>query len=258
MPDALTDSHAHLSYVAQRLGDACITELAEAFAAGDALIVDPGVDFDDFPSRKQRFGAYPFTRLAAGIWPDAESMKDAKRRLAVLEASVADPSCAAVGECGLDYHWMNGSAEEQAALFGAQIELAIRWDKPLIVHSRLAFTPTLAMTRAAADKIPVIIHCFGYGEDEARAFLDAGCYLSFAGNLTYKKSSDLRAACVLVPDDRLLVETDAPYMNPEPGRGKPSSPFDIGRTYTAVADLRGCGAEHLAALVTANVRAIFG
>ena len=110
---------------------------------------------------------------------------------------------------------------------------------------------------AAAARIPVVIHCFGYGKDEARAFLAAGCYLSFAGNLTYKKSADLREACIVVPDDRLLLETDAPYMNPEPARGEPSSPFDIGRTYAAVSALRGCGPESLAALVTANARAVF-
>ena len=258
MPDSLTDSHAHLSYVTERLGASCLEELAAAYGAGDGLIVDPGVDFDDFQSRKRRFGAYHFVRLAAGIWPDAESMKDAGRRIAALEMSVGDPACAAVGECGLDYHWMNGSAAEQAALFGAQVELAVRSGKPLIVHSRLAFAPTLATVEAAAARIPVVIHCFGYGEDEARAFLAAGCFLSFAGNITYKKSAGLRAACAVVPDDRILLETDAPYMNPEPGRGKPSSPFDIGRTYAAVSAIRGCGPERLAALVTANVRAIFG
>jgi TatD DNase family protein len=232
--------------------------LEAAYGAGGALIVDPGVDFDDFLPRRERFGACPFVRLAAGIWPDAESMKDVERRVAVLDTAVSDPSCVAVGECGLDYHWMNGTEVEQAALFGAQVELAVHNRKPLIVHSRLAFAPTLSLVRTAAVKIPVVIHCFGYGEDEARAFLAAGCYLSFAGNITYRKSAGLRAACAIVPDDRLLLETDAPYMNPEPGRGKPSSPLDIGRTYAAVSEIRGSGPGHLAALVTANTRALFG
>jgi TatD DNase family protein len=104
----------------------------------------------------------------------------------------------------------------------------------------------------------VVIHCFGYGPEEARAFLELGCWISFAGNLTYKGSEALRAALALVPDERLLLETDAPYMNPMPKRGKPSSPADIARTYALAAELRGVAVEDLAETVSRNAHRLFG
>lgn len=262
MPEAtatgLTDTHAHLSYVLERNGQAFLDEIAAAYSGGQALIVDPGVDYDDFPRRKAAFGSLPFIRLAAGIWPDADSMKAASGRIAVLEGYARDAACVAIGECGLDYHWMNGTGPEQEALFRGQAELAARYGKPLIVHSREARDDTLAIVRDYARRIPVIIHCFGYDEDAARSFVDLGCYISFAGNLTYKKSDDLRAACAAVPDDRLLLETDAPYMCPEPRRGKDGSPLDIERTYALAAALRGSSVQRLGEIVLRNARALFG
>ena len=112
--------------------------------------------------------------------------------------------------------------------------------------------------RSLRPAAPVLIHCFGYGPDEARAFLDLGCYLSFAGNLTFKKSDGLREACALVSEDRLLLETDAPFMNPMPNRGKPSSPADVERSYGFAASLRGVPVSSLAETVSRNARELFG
>lgn len=254
----LTDTHAHLSYVAERLGQEAIDAVAAAYAGTGAMVLDPGVDYDDYPRRKAAFGGLGFVRLAAGIWPDAESIGNVEARVASLEEYVRDPGCRAVGECGLDYHWMNGGEAEQAALFRAQIELAVRYGKPLIVHSRDAHRDTLAIVQAAAPRIPVIIHCFGYDEEAALEYVAAGCRVSFAGNLSYKKSGALRAACAAVPDDRLLLETDSPYMCPEPRRGKDATPLDIGRTYALAAELRGVGIDYLAELVARNAAALFG
>jgi TatD DNase family protein len=260
----LTDSHAHLGYVRDRLGQAHVDSLLEGWSRSttNALILDPGVEFDDFPQRRAAFGTWPCVRLAAGIWPDSASMHQVTERVTVLEQYVRGVDCVAVGECGLDYHWMSGSPAQQAALFGAQLELAIACGKPLIVHSRDAFADTLSIVASVAGRIPVLIHCFGYGPAEAEAFIKAGCWLSFAGNVTYRKADALRQACRLVPDDRLLLETDAPYMNPEPRRGRDASPLDIGRTYALVADLRRldgpAGVATLAALVTRNATGLFG
>jgi len=254
----LTDTHAHLSYIAERLGRRAIDELAAAYADAGAMVLDPGVDYDDYPVRKAAFGDLGFVRLAAGIWPDAESIGDAEARVAALEAHLRDPACVAVGECGLDYHWMHGGPSEQAELFSAQVELAVRLGKPLIVHSRDAHRDTLAIVRPVASRIPVIIHCFGYDEEAAREYAAAGCYVSFAGNLSYKKSGALRAACAAVPGERLLLETDSPYMCPEPRRGKDATPLDIGRTYALAAALRGSSIDDLAELVARNAAALFG
>ncbi|MBN2875837.1 MAG: TatD family hydrolase, partial [Spirochaetales bacterium] len=195
----LPDTHAHLSYVVERAGSDFLDKLSSRYNKPNAFVLDPGVDFDDFPTRKKMLGGLPFVRLAAGIWPDSSSMSRVDERVAVLEDFVRDFACRAVGECGLDYHWMHGSVEEQAALFAAQIHLAVRYSKPLIVHSRNAHADTLSHVRNVAAKIPVVIHCFGYDADSANEYLAAGCYVSFAGNITYKKSGNLRAACATVP-----------------------------------------------------------
>jgi len=153
---------------------------------------------------------------------------------------------------------MHGSEAAQAALFSAQIELAVRYGKPLIVHSRDAHRDTLAIVKPAASRIPVVIHCFGYDEAAALEYVAAGCYVSFAGNLSYKKSGALRAACAAVPAGRLLLETDSPYMCPEPRRGKDATPLDIGRTYALAAELRGVGLDALADTIARNASILFG
>jgi TatD DNase family protein len=271
---ALTDTHAHLTLVSEELGLEALDSVLNGYArsweeASDGrnppLLLDPGVDPRDLGQRIEllrRGGELPlFIRLAAGIWPSAASLEAPDASLAALEASIAEASrsgarIAAIGECGLDYRHMEGGAEAQAYLFEAQIELASRLGLPIIVHSREAAADTLALV--SRRSCPAIIHCFGYGPDEARAFLDAECWVSFAGNLTYKGSDPLREACALVPSDRLLLETDSPYMSPMPRRGKPATPFDIERTYALAASLRGVSALELSDTVSRNAQALFG
>ncbi|HUW69968.1 MAG TPA: TatD family hydrolase [bacterium] len=260
MPDilGLTDTHAHLSYVAEREPADVLVRVAESYQRSGAMILDPGVEYDDFPGRVAAFGDLPFVRFAAGIWPDSDSLLDIQRRVQVLESAIKDARCAAVGECGLDYHWMHGSVDQQASLFRAQAELALHHGKPLIVHSREAHVDTLRLIRDLSDKIPVLIHCFGYDESAAREYIAAGCWVSFAGNLTFKNARALRDACMIVPAERLLLETDAPYMCPEPMRGRNSSPLDIERTYAMCAALRGSTIAEVAGIVAANARMLFG
>lgn len=253
----LTDTHAHLSYVAERGPADVLVRVAEAYGPTGAMILDPGVEYDDFAGRVAAFGHLPFIRFAAGIWPDSDSLGDIERRVQVLERAIADPRCVAVGECGLDYHWMHGSPEQQARLFGEQAELAQRYGKPLIVHSRDAHDDTLRMVRPVAGRVPVVIHCFGYDEAAARQYVAAGCWVSFAGNVTFKNGQSLRDACAAVPADRLLLETDSPYMCPEPLRGRSASPLDIGRTYAVCATVRKASVVELAGLVASNAAGLF-
>lgn len=287
-----TDSHAHLPDVAVRLGGAGLATLFEDYAAacgaraagalgpGTAaaagpLLVDIGTEAGDFAARLALLGRHEFLRYSLGVWPGRDALAGPAASLASLEASLAAAGgdAAAIGECGLDYHHMEGSREAQLALFEGQVALAVRQGLPLIVHSREAFEDTFAVvsrlrdggyrgaggSEAGADRPdpPVVIHCFGYGPEEAAGFLGLGCYVSFAGNVTYKKADALREALMLVPRDRLLLETDSPYMNPEPLRGRPCSPQDIARTYAFAATLRGEEEASLAAAVTANARLLF-
>ncbi len=258
-----TDTHAHLSYIADRPGEAALDAMLRAYTAASeagsrAILVDPGVEAEDFAGRAERFGHLSFVRLAAGIWPSKRALDDPERALALLAPHAADIRCRAIGECGPDYHHMNASREAQRRLFEGQLALAESHRKPVIVHSRDAAADTIDIIAAAQLSVPVIIHCFGYGPAEAERFLSLGCMLSFAGNVTYKSASVLREACLSVPEERLLLETDAPYMNPLPARGKPSTSLDIERTYRYIAELRGTSPEALSALVARNARALFG
>jgi TatD DNase family protein len=263
-----TDSHAHLGDLAPGEGGALLAGLLAAYGEAWAeeggaerpLLVDVGVEAGDFPPRFARLGRRPFLRYSLGLWPGREALADPEASLAALarDLEAAGEDAAAIGECGLDYHHMEAPKEAQAALFEGQIGLAREWGLPLIVHSREAFEDTRALLKARGEGLTVIIHCFGYGPAEVGPFLDLGCHISFAGNLTYKKAAPLREALALVPADRLLLETDAPYMNPEPGRGRPSSPLDVVRTYALAAELRGVAQHVLAATVAANARLIFG
>jgi TatD DNase family protein len=221
------------------------------------VVLSPDSVVSDAPE-PGRMSLPPWLALTAGIWPGRPALDDPEGSMTRLEASVVASSAeglpvAAIGECGLDFHHMEADGATQARLFALQCDLARRLGLPLVVHSRDAFAPTLEVLRAEAEGIPVIIHCFGYGPAEARAFLDSGYRISFAGNLTYPKAAPLREALVLVPENRLLLETDAPYMNPHPGRGRPSSSFDIGRSYEKAAALRGVDPGRLAAAVSRNL-----
>lgn len=241
------------------------------------LLLDPGTDVDDLPRRallaarllgispdgEGHLALPPWFHLGAGVWPGRPALDDPEAAVAALRASIAEAELlgvriSAIGECGFDFHHMEADEKSQLRLFSAQIELARELRLPLIVHSRDAARATLEALGGSARDIPVIIHCFGYGPEEAEAFLESGCHISFAGNLTYKKSEALREALALVSEDRLLLETDAPYMNPEPRRGKASSPLDVGRSYEKAAALRGTTASELAARVSVNAFGIFG
>lgn len=268
-PEIRTDSHAHLSMVSARAGRAALEGVLAAYDAaweaaresgrpGDApRVVDPGTRADDLPERVREVGRRPWLRFAAGIWPGAEALRLTGPHVAALEAAASSPDCAAIGEGGLDYHWMHGTREAQRLLFEAQIDLARRLGKPLIVHSREAHEDTVEILRASVPGIPVVIHCFGYDARAVRDYLDLGCFVSFAGNLTYPAARNLREACVLVPRDRLLLETDSPYMAPVPERGRPCTPLLVGHTYAFAAQLRGEDESDLARGVTENTSRIF-
>ena len=224
-----------------------------------------------------------FVYFSAGIWPDPDSIKNRAACVATLKENILaarasfDPfkkKLCALGECGLDHHWNPSGVdnrsqddfdaamvEAERELFMLQLELAKELDLPLIVHSRDAAAETLECVKESGWGGRCVIHCYSYGIDEARKFLDLGCVISFSGSITYAKKSKMeeaRALAAYVPQDRLLLETDAPYLAPVPTRGKPNNPNYIEHTYDFVAAARGVGAEALAQTVYENSRAFFG
>ncbi|MBO4628587.1 MAG: TatD family hydrolase [Treponema sp.] len=216
--------------------------------------------------------ARSFMYFSAGIWPDVESIKDRENQVKLLRESITPDSIIAVGECGLDHHWNpsgeDGRCEEdfdeqvyrgERELFEAQIELARELQLPVIVHSRDAFQDTLECINNIGYHNG-IIHCYSYGIEEARAFLDLGWYIALGGGITYTKKSKLEQMQQLIrfiPSDRLLTETDAPYLAPVPFRGQVNSPVLVEHVFNYIAQTRGITVDELNATVDSNIKSLF-
>lgn len=193
---------------------------------------------------------------AVGVHPhDAGAFSDDD--LGWIRAMAADPKVVAIGECGLDYHRDHASRDAQARAFSAQIAVAREVGLPLVIHTRDAAGDTLATLAAEAGDHPVILHCFSIPEhlDEV---LERGYALSFAGPVTYKRASALQRAAAAVPLDRVLVETDSPYLAPEPRRGRPNRPANVAHTLAFVASLRDMPVDELDAATSENAARVFG
>ena len=217
--------------------------------------------------------ARSFMYYTAGIWPDVDSIKDRGNQVQILRESITPGSIIAVGECGLDHHWnpsgADGRSEDdfdeqlyrgERELFEAQIELACELKLPVIVHSRDAFEDTLACIKNIGYDNG-IIHCYSYGIDEARAFLDRGWYIALGGGITYTKKSKLEQMQELIrfiPSDRLLTETDAPYLAPVPFRGQPNSPVLVEHVFNFIAQTLGITVDALNEFVDKNISTLFG
>jgi len=282
----LTDSHAHLdSY-----GDELLAVLARAYAAGVGTILAIGIG--DGPATMHqaldiaesvalgRFGAelpgrLPVVWASAGIHPQEAGAAD-QAALAKLRSLSHRPRCVAIGEIGLDYyHVANPEIEIQKAAFVAQMQLAAEAGKPILLHCRTSAlaTPQAKARFGAADAwedlltlladhwspyaLGGIMHCFSGGVEQAHRSLDLGFHLSFAGNLTYPKAVSIREAAAFAPADRILVETDAPFLAPIPHRGERNEPAMVAHTAAALAELRGLDGEALAELTTGNFQRLF-
>lgn len=253
MHKPFTDTHAHLTYIEE---PEVLKALDAAYTGTDALVIDPGVEYDDFQARYVRLQKYNWVRLAAGIWPDEFPLNNQKQALETLEHSLQHPACKLLGECGLDYYWMKAESHVQKKFFMCQLELAIAYKKPVIVHSRDAFADTMQCLEIVRNTVPVVFHCFSYGPDELTVLIKKNYYVSFSGNITYKRMQQVASNLSKIPQELLLLETDTPYQNPLPQRGKPSTPFDILRTYEMVSASCMMPIETLHTTVTHNSKYI--
>jgi len=168
-----------------------------------------------------------------------------------------DPVVVGIGECGLDYHYDHSPRPVQREAFALQIELARRHDLALVVHTRDAWDDTFDLLAAGGPPERTIIHCFTGGPDEARRSLDLGASLSFSGVVTFKNAGDVREAAALCPPDRLLVETDSPFLTPVPHRGTPNEPARVPLVGAAIAQVKGVETAEVASWSTANARRAF-
>jgi TatD DNase family protein len=268
----IIDSHCHLDDYTDL---PAIIANAEAAGVGTMLAIGIGDGPDTMHRALELARQYPQVFATAGIHPQ-EANQATDENLTKLKRLVADPRCVAVGEIGLDYyHLSNPDISIQQAAFVAQMAIAADARKPITIHCR---TSELAIPAAKAKYepadawedllrliaehwtptgLPGIMHCFSGNEDQAARSLAAGFYLSFAGNLTYPKSATIQAVARIAPVDRILVETDAPFLSPIPHRGEQNQPARTAITARFLAGLRGISYEAVAEQTTANFHALF-
>ena len=252
----LLDSHAHVD--AKTYAGEVDDVIARAAAAGVTKIVSIGQWHapGDFGGAIELAAAYPGRIFATiGIHPH-EVANVPEGDWLELERLAALPATVAVGETGLDYHYDHSPRDEQRRWFAHQLALAKRVGKPVVVHTREADDDTLAILREASVGDGVI-HCFTGDPDRARVYLDMGLYLSIPGVVTFKNAEPLREAVRMAPLDRLLVETDCPYLAPIPHRGKRNEPAYVRLVAETVAALKGLPLEEVAEATTRNAKALF-
>jgi TatD DNase family protein len=200
--------------------------------------------------------AFPQVLAAVGRHPnEARGFDDAD--LAELRSLAAHERCVAIGETGLDFYRDSAPPEDQLRAFSAHIGLARETGKPLVIHTRAANKETLATLAAEAAGLSVVMHCFSMPERLGEC-VDRGYTISFAGNVTYKNATDLAEAARVVPQERLLVETDAPYLTPQAVRKYPNQPAFVAHTARFIAELRGVSVAELGATVKRNAERVFG
>jgi len=246
----VTDTHAHLDAC-----DAPVDEVLDrARAAGVSRVVTIGTGIDSCRRALAIAEAGSGVVAALGIDPHRAATPEAER-VDELRALLAHPLAVAVGETGLDGHHGADTLPEQRILLEAQLALADELDLPLVVHSRAASEETAAAL--SGFRGTVVLHCFSE-PDLLEPALERGYYVSFAGNVTYPKATALRDCAALVADERLLAETDSPYLAPQPVRGRPNEPMHVRHTLAVLAESRGTDVDELEARLDDNARRAFG
>ena len=259
MAPRLIDTHCHLDPAYFPAGPDDVVARAEAVGVGGFVVIGVGKDLAPARAAVALANAKP-AKVAAvvGVHPhDASTLDDAA--LAELTLLAADPSVVAVGEIGLDYHYDHSPRDTQRAVFARLIALARAVKKPIVVHTREAAADTLALLASeGARDVGGVIHCFSEDLAFACGALELGFDLSFSGIVTFKSARSIHEVAAWAPEERILVETDSPYLAPVPMRGKPCEPAYIVHTATRVAELRGMSLDALALATTRNAERRFG
>lgn len=257
----MVDSHAHLGSCEPPDSEL----VAAAGAAGVRRILTVGMDAESNAGAIEAAGRHEAVFAAVGRHPNAAAGFDDQAAAALRELA-AHPLVRAIGETGLDYYRAGAPEGDQVRAFEAQIAIAHEVAKPLVIHMRdeagpgagRAVADCFELLAAEAEGVEVILHCFSADAERAVEAVERGWYVSFAGNVTYPKAPELREAAAAVPDERLLVETDSPYLSPQPVRGKRNQPANVVLTAAVVAEARGTDPEAQEAAIEANAARLFG
>lgn len=252
----LVDSHCHLEY--KGLVEDQSNALVRARAAGVGAFLNISTRQSEWDQVVATAAREPDVFASVGIHPHEADAHQDLGRAALLEAT-RHPKVIAIGETGLDYYYDKSDREAQKSLFRMHIDVARETQLPIIIHTRDAEEDTHAILEDEMEKgaFPALIHCFTASADFARKMLALGLSISLSGIVTFKNAKDLQAVAAIIPDDRLLVETDSPFLAPVPHRGRVCEPAYVADTAAFVAGLRGTDVEHLKAATTANFFKLF-
>ena len=254
MPPGWFDSHCHLHICEE---DVAVDVLIEdAGAAGVQTMLTVGID-PRSNLRSIELAERPNVWAAVGIHPNSSSGWNATI-LGELRSVAGDPNVVAIGESGLDFYRDHATPDDQGRAFSAHIALAKELDKALVIHTRASLPEALDQLAAEGPPPRFVFHCWSGDERDLERALEMDAYVSFAGNVSFKSAEPLRRIVPLVPEDRLLIETDAPYLTPEPHRGKPNSPAKVAHVGAAIARVLEVSDEEIATRTTRNARRAFG
>lgn|SRR5574344_1197876 len=251
---SLIDTHSHIDMV--EFKDDFSEVLERAKVAGVEKIIIPSAEEAGFDGILDITDKYDNLYCAIGLHP-SEVLKINLESIDKIKDLANHKKVVAIGECGLDYYYDKVNIKEQKALFWAQIKIANELCKPIIVHDRDAHRDCFELLVENA-KVPVVMHCFSGSAEFAKECIKAGFYLAFGGVLTFKNAKKARESSFITPLDRLLVETDAPYLTPEPYRGQRNEPAFVRLSAEKLAEIKGLDFEEIAEATTANAKKVFG
>lgn len=254
MKPMIFDSHAH--YDSQQFDEDRDELLNSMQENGIGTIVNSAADWDSVTEVVELAEKYSFVYAAVGLHPDEVGDLD-EERFAYLKAQCQKEKVVAVGEIGLDYYWDNESHDVQKKWFIRQLELARELDLPVIIHSRDAAADTFEIMQKYAQGLRGVIHCFSYSKELAEEYVKMGFYIGIGGVVTFKNGKKLKEIATIIPLERILLETDCPYLAPEPHRGRRNSSLYIPYIAQEIADLRGITYEEVVAQTERNGKKLF-
>lgn len=251
----LFDTHAH--YDADAFDADRMEVLSSMPGQGVELILNPGCDLKSSQTAVELAERFPFVYAAVGVHPEECADWNAEHDIPVLEALAQNPKVRAIGEIGLDYHWPeNPPRELQQQAFHAQLELAEKLDLPVIVHDRDAHHDCLDIVRAHPN-VTGVYHCYSGGVEDAKTLMKLGWMISFTGSITFKNARRALEVIDLLPMDRIMIETDSPYLSPEPFRGRRNDSGRVHLVAEAIARRKGLDPEEVARITLENGRRFF-
>lgn len=250
----LIDTHSHIDM--DEFKDDIDLVMEKARAAGVEKIIVPSVDESSFEKVIALSDKYEEVYCALGIHP-SEVLKAENEHFERILELARHKKFVAIGEVGLDYYWDKTNTKEQGIIFDRQIKIAESLNVPLLVHDREAHGDSFEHLRHVHD-IPIVMHCFSGSLDFARICLSQGFYIAFGGVVTFKNSRKSQEIVREIPIDKLLLETDAPYLTPEPYRGRRNEPAYVKLVAEKIAEIRNCSYDEIAEVTTANAKRVFG